>query len=93
MLCHNDALIVQAVGVSRNRNPTCVMQAPVLPVFSDVVLQPAAFLSQHLPPLLDTLVPPGYARQASTCEMLCMCFKYLTSHSSCLHCCVAKTHP
>ena len=40
------------------------MQVPVLPVFSDVTLQPAAFLSQHLPPLLDTLVPPGYARQA-----------------------------
>ena len=37
----------------------------MLPVFADVMLQPASFLSQHLPPSLDTLVPTGYARQVS----------------------------
>jgi hypothetical protein len=35
----------------------------VLPVFSDVTIQPAIFLSQNLPPSLDTIVPPTYARQ------------------------------
>jgi hypothetical protein len=40
-------------------------RAPVLPAFADVALQPAGFLSQHLPPALDALVPPGYMRQVS----------------------------
>lgn len=38
-------------------------QVPLLPVFSDAVLHTAAFLSQNLPPILDTIVPPTYVRQ------------------------------
>lgn len=37
---------------------------PILPVFSDAVLHIAGFLSQNLPPSLDTIVPPTYVRQA-----------------------------
>ncbi|CAL8470925.1 g10467 [Coccomyxa elongata] len=40
-------------------------KVPVVPVFSDVTLQPSSFLSQNLPPSLDTIVPPTYARQAN----------------------------
>ncbi len=32
-------------------------------MFSDAVLHTAAFLSQNLPPTLDTIVPPTYVRQ------------------------------
>lgn len=39
-------------------------QVPILPVFSDAVLHIAGFLSQNLPPSLDTIVPPTYVRQA-----------------------------
>ena len=38
-------------------------QVSILPVFSDAVLHTAAFLSQNLPPILDTIVPPTYVRQ------------------------------
>jgi len=36
----------------------------VLEAFQGVLLQPAAFLSLHLPPTLDALVPPTFTRQA-----------------------------
>jgi len=36
----------------------------VLEVYQGVSLQPAAFLSLHLPPTLDALVPPTFTRQA-----------------------------
>lgn len=38
-------------------------QVPILPVFSDAILHTAGFLSQNLPPSLDTIVPPTYVRQ------------------------------
>jgi hypothetical protein len=37
---------------------------PVLEVYQGLSLQPAAFLSLHLPPTLDALVPPTFTRQA-----------------------------
>ena len=40
-----------------------LFQVPVLPVFSGAVLHIAGFLSQNLPPSLDTIVPPTYVRQ------------------------------
>ncbi|KAK9842285.1 hypothetical protein WJX81_004630 [Elliptochloris bilobata] len=40
-------------------------QVPLLEAFQGVPLQPAAFLSLHLPPTLDALVPPTYTRQAA----------------------------
>ena len=39
------------------------VQVPVLILYADVAQQPAAFLSQHLPATLDSVVPPAYARQ------------------------------
>ncbi len=40
-----------------------MLQVPVLPVFSGALLHIASFLSQNLPPSLDTIVPPTYVRQ------------------------------
>ena len=40
-----------------------LLQVPVMPVFSGAVLHIAGFLSQNLPPSLDTIVPPTYVRQ------------------------------
>lgn len=39
---------------------------PLLPIFSDLTLQPASFLSQYLPSSLDGYIPTAYARQVGS---------------------------
>ena len=72
-------------------------QAPVLPVFADVALQPAGFLSQHLPPSLDTLVPAGYVRQVTRLVLLtCLALSFLDNVATFtlpLACALAQTLP
>ena len=39
------------------------LKVPLVPVFSEQMLQPASFLSQYLPSELDPYIPAAYARQ------------------------------
>ncbi len=39
------------------------LQVPLLPVFADVMLQPASFLSHYLPASVDANIPRNFTRQ------------------------------
>ena len=47
-----------------HRQQTC-MQVPLVPMCCGALLQPAAFLSKHLPASMDSLVVPEYVTQVS----------------------------
>ena len=40
-----------------------VVQVPLLPIFSDVMHQPASFLSHYLPTSVDASIPRNFTRQ------------------------------
>ena len=40
-------------------------QVPLIPIYSELMLQPASFLSQYLPATLDSYIPAAYARQVT----------------------------
>lgn len=61
-VCKHDGLCVHLL----KRNKILFrMQVPLVPVFSEQMLQPASFLSQYLPSQLDPYIPAAYARQVS----------------------------
>ena len=46
------------------------MQVPLCPLSCGLMLQPAAFLSRHLPSSVDSFLTPSHASQASFCPGL-----------------------
>ena len=52
-------------------------QVPLVPVWADLMLQPASFLSQYLPSSVDGYIPAAYARQVISVPQILTSFEIL----------------